>query len=61
MISQLTPRQQQSLAEADRQGRALVTLIDGRVALILPQSSPEETSDYIARIVRALERIDEVG
>ena len=56
-MSALTPQQRRSLEEADRLGHALVTTIDGRVAIILPaQPDDDATAEYLSRIVRALER-----
>lgn len=56
-MSQLTPDQQRALSEADRHGGALVTMIDGRVAIILPPtSSDEDTANLLARISAALAR-----
>lgn len=57
-IAQLTLAQQRGLALADEQGRAFVTLIDGRVAIILPpQPSDKAIAAYIAAVARALEAL----
>lgn len=56
-MSQLTREQRESLAIADADGRALVTLIDGRVAIILPPIPESQQAEQIIRIARALERV----
>jgi hypothetical protein len=54
----LTADQQQSLRLADERGMALVTMIDGRVAIILPPcASDDATAEYIVRVTDALERM----
>ncbi len=58
-MRQLTGAQRRAQADAARRGRARVTMIDGRVAIILPsRSDPDDTAENIARIVRALEHVD---
>ena len=54
-MSQLTPEQQAYQVLADSQGRELVTMIDGRVAIILRPSHEEETAERLDRIIRAIE------
>lgn len=55
----LTPAQQAARSLADRQGRAHVTMIDGRVAIILLDSGTDDagceaSASYIAAVVDAL-------
>lgn len=54
-MTRLTPAQQRSQRIADRLGRALVTTIDGRVAIILPAVPEAEYVAHIGAVVRALE------
>lgn len=54
-MSQLTPAQQGALAAADKAGRALVTMIDGRIAIVLPPVSVDDAPGLISRVARALE------
>lgn len=57
-MNQLTPKQRLAQADADRAGRALVTMIDGRVAIILPpEVDPEKTAERIAWITNALKEL----
>jgi hypothetical protein len=56
-VKQLTAEQQQSLREADTRDMALVTMIDERVAIILPlRHTDEAIADYILLVSAALER-----
>lgn len=51
-MAKLTPQQ-----IADRSGRLLVTLVDGRIAIVLPIiDGPERQADMIAKVVTALEQ-----
>jgi hypothetical protein len=54
-MSQLTADQRASLRAADADGRALVTEIDGRLAIILPMPrGVKAQADLIARVAAAL-------
>ncbi len=44
-----------SISNADRLGRALVTLIDGRVAIILPVLSEDDQVRAVADVAKALD------
>ncbi|HEY6728325.1 MAG TPA: hypothetical protein VI197_30150 [Polyangiaceae bacterium] len=58
-MRQLTDAQQRAQRLADAGGRALVTMIDGRVAIILPPARDHEaTAEQIAKVVRALEPVE---
>jgi hypothetical protein len=54
-MPQLTPAQQRAQRLADEMGRALVTTIDGRVAIVLPAVPESEYVAHIGAVVRALE------
>lgn len=48
----LTPQQL-----ADKSGRLLVTMVDGRIAIVLPPiSGTEQQAAMIARVAKALEK-----
>lgn len=51
--SALTPAQRHARSLADRAGRAYVTMIDGRVAIILPESGKDNADgeEYIAAAI----------
>lgn len=54
--------QQQRLREADAMGRALVTVIDGRLAVILPRIDGEDAqAEALAKISHALGELDLFG
>ena len=57
----LTPAQRQARSLADQDGRAHVTMIEGRVAIILPDSGTDDagceaSASYIAAVCAALEK-----
>ena len=57
-MSQLTSAQRDSLRKADADGRALVTTIDNRIAIILPPlPDGEDNATYIARLVVAIDSL----
>ena len=55
-MAQLTPQQRAALRAAEETGRAFVTLIDGRIAILLPASDDDtETTRRLERVAAALE------
>lgn len=51
-----------ALRAADRDGRSLVTIIEGRLAILLPPSDrdAEQQADLIARVVKAIEQVEDI-
>lgn len=55
MPGSLSAQQRASLRIADRGGGALVTVIEGRIAIILPPLPEADIAPFLARITDALE------
>jgi hypothetical protein len=57
-VSQLTAAQRQLLAQADADGRVLVTMVDDRIAIILPPvASDADAATALRRVIAAVEAI----
>ncbi len=60
-MSQLTQAQRAAQANADATGRALLTRIDGRIAIILPPVEPHLEAEWISTITAALASLTPPG